>query len=671
MVLEEHRPTPEEILKKIRMIDPDETRVRQGRLKIFFGYAAGVGKTYAMLEMAHQMKDMGVDVVAGYIEPHIRPATMKLVEGLECLPPLVVSYKGITLREFDLDAALARKPQLILVDELAHSNAQGCRHVKRYQDIEELLRAGIDVYTTVNVQHLESLNDLVSSLTGVTVNERIPDWVFDSADQVEVVDVEPDDLIARLEEGKVYRAAQAQQALGHFFSKQNLAALREIALRRTADRLNRTARKQHPEGFLNPSDHILVCLSSAPSNAKVIRTAARMAEAFQGDFTALFVETPDTRELSGENRKRLRANLKLAEDLGARIATVYGDDPAAQIADYSRTSGVTKIVLGRTNHRRRRGWWNKKALVDRLTELAPNLDVYIIPDRQPAYRPKWKIAPSELSFSWKDTGKMLGILAAATLLGELFSRLGFGETNIVTVYILGVLLTATWTEGRLYGILSSLLSVLTFNFFFTEPYFSLDAHPSYVITFFIMFLSSFLTSSLTIRIKTQARMAVQKNYSTEVLLEATQLLQQASGEHEVLAIAVSQLGKLLDRPILYYPMDPDGQLMQARIYPETESNLLSRYTGGQEKAVADWVCKNNKHAGAGTHTLPNSRCLYLAVRSYGGPQVVVGIPCDDYPLPEAFEQNLIRGILNQAGIVLEQRLSDLRRADTPSQGDSL
>ena len=671
MVLEEHRPTPEEILKKIRMIDPDETRVRQGRLKIFFGYAAGVGKTYAMLEMAHQMKDMGVDVVAGYIEPHIRPATMKLVEGLECLPPLVVSYKGITLREFDLDAALARKPQLILVDELAHSNAQGCRHVKRYQDIEELLRAGIDVYTTVNVQHLESLNDLVSSLTGVTVNERIPDWVFDSADQVEVVDVEPDDLIARLEEGKVYRAAQAQQALGHFFSKQNLAALREIALRRTADRLNRTARKQHPEGFLNPSDHILVCLSSAPSNAKVIRTAARMAEAFQGDFTALFVETPDTRELSGENRKRLRANLKLAEDLGARIATVYGDDPATQIADYSRTSGVTKIVLGRTNHRRRRGWWNKKALVDRLTELAPNLDVYIIPDRQPAYRPKWKIAPSELSFSWKDTGKMLGILAAATLLGELFSRLGFGETNIVTVYILGVLLTATWTEGRLYGILSSLLSVLTFNFFFTEPYFSLDAHPSYVITFFIMFLSSFLTSSLTIRIKTQARMAVQKNYSTEVLLEATQLLQQASGEHEVLAIAVSQRGKLLDRPILYYPMDPDGQLMQARIYPETESNLLSRYTGGQEKAVADWVCKNNKHAGAGTHTLPNSRCLYQAVRSHGGPQAVVGIPCDDYPLPEAFEQNLIRGILNQAGIVLEQRLSDLRRADTPFQGDSL
>ena len=266
-----------------------------------------------------------------------------------------------------------------------------------------------------------------------------------------------------------------------------------------------------------------------------------------------------------------------------------------------------------------------------------------------------------------NTVKFLGYYIA----GYYLKTYTLNRASEFLVYILGVLLTATWTEGRLYGILSSLLSVLTFNFFFTEPYFSLDAHPSYVITFFIMFLSSFLTSSLTIRIKTQARMAVQKNYSTEVLLEATQLLQQASGEHEVLAIAVSQLGKLLDRPILYYPMDPDGQLMQARIYPETESNLLSRYTGGQEKAVADWVCKNNKHAGAGTHTLPNSRCLYLAVRSHGGPQAVVGIPCDDYPLPEAFEQNLIRGILNQAGIVLEQRLSDLRRADTPFQGDSL
>ena len=233
MVLEEHRPTPEEILKKIRMIDPDETRVRQGRLKIFFGYAAGVGKTYAMLEMAHQMKDMGVDVVAGYIEPHVRPETLALLDGLEQLPNKEIPYKNITLREFDLDGALARKPQLILVDELAHTNAAGSRHRKRYQDIEELLRAGISVYTTVNVQHLESLNDVVASITGIAVAERLPDRIFDRADQVEVVDIEPADLLERLKEGKIYRPNQAARAMDHFFTLKNLAALREIAGRRT------------------------------------------------------------------------------------------------------------------------------------------------------------------------------------------------------------------------------------------------------------------------------------------------------------------------------------------------------------------------------------------------------------------------------------------------------
>ena len=343
--------------------------------------------------------------------------------------------------------------------------------------------AGIDVYTTVNVQHLESLNDLVSSLTGVTVNERIPDWVFDSADQVEVVDVEPDDLIARPRGGQGLPGRPGSASPGPLLFQAEPCRFAEIALRRTADRLNRTARKQHPEGFLNPQRPYPGLSVQRPSNAKVIRTAARMAEAFQGDFTALFVETPDTRELSGENRKRLRANLKLAEDLGARIATVYGDDPAAQIADYSRTSGVTK------NRARPHQPPPAARLVEQESPGRPahragtKSGCLHYPGPTACLPPQMEDSPSELSFSWKDTGKMLGILAAATLLGELFSRLGFGETNIVTVYILGVLLTATWTEGRLYGILSSLLSVLTFNFFFTEPYFSLDAHPSYVITF--------------------------------------------------------------------------------------------------------------------------------------------------------------------------------------------
>lgn len=287
-----------------------------GKLKIFFGYAAGVGKTYAMLKAAHQAQAEGVDVVVGYVERHIRPDTLALLEGLEILPYREVDYRGIRLHEFDLDAALRRRPQLILVDELAHSNAQGCRHAKRYQDIEELLRAGIDVYTTVNVQHLESLNDLISSITGVVVTERIPDRIFDMADQVELVDLESEDLEKRLREGRIYRAGQAERALKNFFNSENLGALREIAMRRTADRLNRVALQDGKTQTARAGEHILICLSSAPSNPKVIRTAARMAEAFHSGFTALFVETPETKELSGENLQRLRSNLALAGAAG-------------------------------------------------------------------------------------------------------------------------------------------------------------------------------------------------------------------------------------------------------------------------------------------------------------------------------------------------------------------
>ena len=269
---EDRRPDSEQLLRSIQNADGPPG----GRLKIFFGYAAGVGKTYAMLEAAHRAKEAGVDVVAGYIEPHTRPETMVLLEGLEVLPTKTVTYKGISLKEFDLDGALARHPQLLLVDELAHTNAAGSRHTKRYQDIQELLRAGINVYTTVNVQHLESLNDVVASITGISVSERVPDNVFDSAYQVEVVDLEPADLLERLREGKIYRGPQAAQALDHFFSLKNLASLREIALRRTADQLESSPRFQ---GEVKPKagEHILICLSGAPSNAKVIRTAARMA----------------------------------------------------------------------------------------------------------------------------------------------------------------------------------------------------------------------------------------------------------------------------------------------------------------------------------------------------------------------------------------------------------
>ena len=284
------RKSPDEILKQIKTKEHQE---KQGKLKIFFGYAAGVGKTFAMLEAAHQAKKQGIDVVAGYIEPHARPETLALIDGLEEINPLIIQHKDINLREFDLDAAIARHPQLILVDELAHTNAQGCRHLKRYQDIQELLKAGIDVYTTVNVQHIESLNDIVASITRVIVRERIPDKIFDEADQVELVDIEPIDLVKRLSQGKIYKKDQANRALSNFFTEENLTALREIALRRTADRVNKISQKAKNDANNDyyTNEHILVCLSSSPSNPKIIRTAARMADAFKARFTALFVQT--------------------------------------------------------------------------------------------------------------------------------------------------------------------------------------------------------------------------------------------------------------------------------------------------------------------------------------------------------------------------------------------
>ena len=298
------RQDPDQLL---RAIQNDTSNEKRGKLKIFFGYAAGVGKTYAMLQAAHQAKERGVDVVSGYIEPHARPQTMALLDGLEQLPVTQVYYGGITLREFDIDGALKRKPQLILVDELAHTNAEGSRHTKRYQDVQELLNAGIDVYTTVNVQHIESLNDTVASITGVLVRERIPDSVFDQADQVELVDIEPAELLERMASGNIYREDQAQRAAVNFFTVENLTALREIALRRCADRVNlltENARIQS-RGDYHTDEHILVCLSSSPSNAKIIRTASRMARAFRGSFTALFVETPATAEMSDDDTIRV------------------------------------------------------------------------------------------------------------------------------------------------------------------------------------------------------------------------------------------------------------------------------------------------------------------------------------------------------------------------------
>lgn len=647
------RQNPDELLKIINQEDKQRNR---GRLKIFFGYAAGVGKTYAMLEAAHEAKENGIDVVAGYIEPHARPKTMALLQGLETIPTLKIEYNGITLNEFDLDQAMARKPQLILVDELAHTNAKGCRHTKRYQDIEELLKAGIDVYTTVNVQHIESLNDMVASITQVLVRERIPDSVFDQADQVELVDIEPQDLIDRLNEGDVYSEEQANRAIQNFFTVENLTALREIALRRCADRVNRLTGNERikSRGDYHTDEHILVCLSSSPSNAKIIRTAARMASAFRGAFTALFVETPDFPEMDGQDRNRLRTNMRLAEQLGAKIEIVYGDDVPFQIAEFARLSGVSKIVIGRSLATKK-NVFAKPTLTEKVISLAPNLDVHVIPDSNQnitSYHPKKAKQNRFFVFSLPDILKCFAILGISSLIGYLFKSLGFDEANIIAVYVLGVLVTSVMTTHQIYSLISSIVSVLVFNFLFTDPKFTFQAYDQgYPVTFVIMFIAAFITGSLANRLKNHAKQSAQAAYRTKILFDTNQLLQFAKGQNEIISASCIQLNKLLGKDIIFYPAQNDT-LKDPMTFFIHQNSFDPSYINENEQAVAKWVFKNNKHAGATTETLSNSKCLYLAVRVTDQVYGVVGIVMHDEPL-EAFEKSILLSILGEFALAME------------------
>ena len=615
---------------------------RYGKLKIFFGYAAGVGKTYAMLQAAHQARARGVDVVAGYIEPHARPQTAALLEGLEQLPVRQTRQGG----EFDLDAALRRKPRLILVDELAHTNGPGSRHAKRYQDVQELLKAGIDVYTTVNVRHIESLNDTVASITGLPVGERIPDSVFDQADQVELVDMEPKELLDRLAGESLRREA---------FTLENLTALREIALRRCADRVNlltESARVQSRSGY-HTDEHILVCLSSSLSNGKIIRTAARMAMAFRGSFTALFVETPDFGAMDEADKKRLRENMHLARQLGAAIETTYGEDVPYQIAEFARLSGVSKIVIGRSNAARK-SVFSKLTLTERLIAAAPNLDIYVIPDANAGgdSRPrKGNLLPS-LTAPGRDLLKSLLVLLAVTLVGSLFDALGFTEANIIAVYIFGVLVISVITNSQLWGVLASVVSVLVFNFFFTMPRLTFQFYdPGYLVTFGIMFMIALLTGSLAARLKENARQSARAAFRTKILFETNQLLQKEKDEPSVIHATAEQLTKLLKRDLVIY-LAGDGELSQPGFY-RTEDSGHTDLATESEKAVASWVLRNNKHAGATTETLGDAKCLYLAIRVGKRVYGVVGISLENGRPLDAFENSVVLSILGQCALALE------------------
>ena len=620
---------------------------KQGKLTIFASYFSGAGKSYAMLESAREAKQAGLDVAIGILSDSQWPKTTALAETFEVLPCKKVARDGHIADEIDLDACLQRHPQLIVIEDLSHWNADACRHMKRYQDIEELRKAGIDVYTTLDIHHIESIQDTVFSILGTSVPERIPDRVFDQADQVEFIDLEPQRLRQRLMDGQ-------KEARLEGCSLSQLSALREVGLRRCADRAALYTHEKMQTEY-RTHEHILVCLSSAPSNEKIIRTAARMAGAFRCGFTALFVETKAFQWMNARDKQRLQGNMRLAQQLGASIETVYGDDVAYQIAEFSRLSGVTKIVLGRSGIPHRL-LLRKPSLTERLIELTPELDIHIIPDNgvNRLLDTKHREVMHMPSISVLDLLKSAGILVLVTLIGLLFYNFGFTEANIITLYILGVMLISVYTRSSICSFVASIASVLTFNFLFTVPRFTLQAYDSeYPITFLVMFLASLLTGSLASKLKSHAKRSAQVAWRTKLLFETSQNLQRAHTQEEIISVTAKQLLKIFQRDIVVYSIDEKG-LLEPEIFLVDEAASPQRYTTAKEREVAQWVLSNNKRAGAGTETLPDARCTYLSIRTGERVYGVVGIAASDKPL-DSFESSILLSVLGECALALENQ----------------
>ena len=625
---------------------------RNGKLTIFFGYCAGVGKTFSMLNTAHQKSVEGVDVVIGYIESHDRPDTQNLTYGLEKIPTKEVLYKGHHFSEFDLDKALDRHPQLILVDELAHTNAPTSRHKKRYSDIEELLRAGIDVYTTVNVQHIESLHDVVESITKVKVNERIPDYIFNDADDVRLIDIDINDLIERLKQGKIYSKTQAKRALENFFIKDNLIALREISLRKCADRINLYAKDENKQ-FLK--EKILVCLGTSPTNQKVIRTASKMAQAFHGEFTALYVENSDSQELDLKAFQQLKKNISLAKELQANIVSTSGDDIAYQISQYAKTAGVSKLVLGRSYQKK--SIFNKPTIVDKLTKLSPNLDIYIIPDnnsnKQNLNSVKYQYQ-NFFRFSTRDSSISISTLLIITILAYFAQIAGFDITTIILLYVLSSCIIGSLTLLPIYSFVIPFINVCLINYLFIDPKYSLEIISSeYVVVLIVMIVVSFIINVLNFKLKKEKNSASLRAYSMEVLLETSQKLQQAKTYNDIMKETCVQLNKWLKRIIIFYPVN---RKMLDKPYIYNPNKLLDDsniFLTEKERTVAKWVYINNKNAGPTTSTLQEAKALYLSIRRNDKIYGVIGIDMISNKALSQYEKSLIKTILNEVSLAMD------------------
>ncbi len=606
MIDEPQRPDPDKLLEQA-------ATPHRGKLKIFFGACAGVGKTFAMLSEAQRLRAQGLDILIGVAETHGRQETAALLTGLATQPSRRIHHRGRLVTEFDLDAALARRPALILMDELAHSNAPGSRHPKRWQDVEELLEAGIDVFTTVNVQHLESLNDVVSGVTGIQVRETVPDPFFDAADEVVLVDLPPDDLRQRLHEGKVYIAGQAERAIEHFFRKGNLIALRELALRRTADRVDDQMRawrdRQGEEKVWHTRDAILLCIGHGSGNEKLVRTAARLAAKFGSVWHAVYVETPQLHRLPENQRRAILSALRLAQELGAETATLAEQAEDKAILRYAREHNLGKIVIGRRSHRR---WFNRDTFADRLAQRAPDLDLLIVAlDDKPAALPAK--TPDNRAFTEKWRIQLRGCLVAV-LLCALITFIAnqwlpdFDAANLVMIYLLGVVIVALF-YGRWPSVLATVINVVSFDLFFIAPRGTLAVSDvQYVLTFAVMLAVGLLIGNLTAGVRYQARIARYREQRTRHLYEMSKALAVGRTPQDIAHTSQQFIHSTFHARSLILSPDREGALR-----PLTPVSGMTPW----DEAIARWSFDKGQPAGAGTDTLPGVPYLILPLQHQG------------------------------------------------------
>jgi two-component system sensor histidine kinase KdpD len=639
------RPNPDELLARIQAEEQQQAR---GKLKIFLGYAAGVGKTYAMLEAAQQRRDEGSDIVIGYVETHGRAETEALARGLEVIPRKQVEYRGTTLPEMDVDAVLARKPRIVLVDELAHTNAPGLRHPKRFQDVEELLAAGIDVYTTLNIQHLESLINVVAQITGVVVRETIPDRVIDEASEIELIDLPPEELLQRLKEGKVYVPEMAARAMQKFFREGNLTALRQIALRRTAERVDDQMRAYMQiraiPGPWPAGERLLVCVSPSPLSERLVRAARRLADELKAEWFAVYVETSGHARLAPSARDRIARTLQLAEELGAKATSLPGHSVAETVVDYARTHNITKIIAGKPLRPR----WKELvqgSVVDQIIRQSSNIDVYVISSAsQPGQTVEGKSWQPHRP--WRRYLFSLGLVALITLLGVPIHTL-IEPTNLVMLYLAVVVVAAIYL-GRGPSIVAAVLSVLAFDFLFVPPRFTfVVSDTQYLVTFAGLLIVGLVISTLTAQTREQAEVAQRREAQTAALYELSQDLAAAMGLEAIMQTVIAHVGQTFSRKALI--LLPEGEVVKP--YALSPGMTLDE----NELAVAAWAFQHGQPAGRGTDTLPAATVRYLPLKTAHGVVGVLGVQPSDPDVHLTPEQRrLLEVFASQAALAIER-----------------